>query len=100
MKFFVRFTDTILEDLERNTSIITTNANGADIDPKIVTGLCAFGAYDSEEQAIEKANLLKACAFFDIHEFSVLTGVESNGIKGSLGTVVLEAKLVSRHKIN
>ena len=48
-KYYLRFTETIEEDIERGTSILTNHNN------EIADGLCAFGPFES----IEK---LESCA--------------------------------------
>jgi hypothetical protein len=98
MRYFIRFTDTIEQDIERGTSIITCDRNGIDIDPMIVSGLCAFGYYDSIEQCLEEAPKKAKWFDFGTKTFAILLGYRSD-VEGSIGCVVEEPRLVSIHNL-
>jgi hypothetical protein len=97
--YFIRFSDTIEKDIERNTSILTTTEQGYKTGGEIVEGLCAFGEYDDIEYCHKKAQILQSIIHFEVENYSILYGRRSLGKSGSLGCVVLDAKLISTHKI-
>lgn len=93
MKYFIRFTETIQEDIKRNTSILTNHDN------LVVDGLCVFYGEDSIEATIKKAHLYGKSVADDGDSFSILKGKETNGETGTLGTVITDIELISTHKL-
>lgn len=93
MNYFIRFSETIENDIERGTSILTNHDN------LIIDGLCAFYGGETIEAAHSKA------AFWGKHTadngdtYSILIGRETNGKRGSLGTVIVNAELISKHTL-
>ena len=98
MRYFIRFTDNIQQDIERGTSIITVDKNGKDAS-EIVNGLCAFGYYktieDCHNEAIKKGKIFEN---FGANHYAIIRGYRSE-IEGSIGCVVEEPELLSIHKI-
>ena len=94
MEYYIRFTETILTDIERNTSILT---NHEDL---IVDGLCVFYGESTIEKTIKKAHMYARRVADEGDSFSILTGRETNGKTGTLGTVITEIELVSTHTYN
>jgi hypothetical protein len=86
MNYFIRFSDTIEADIERGTSILTNHNN------LIVDGLCAFYGGETIESAHDKAAFWKRITSAE-ESYHILTGRETNGKKGSIGTVIINAKM-------
>jgi hypothetical protein len=93
MSFYIRFTETIKEDIERNTSILTNH------DDLIVEGLCVFFGENDIEKTIKKAHLYGKSVANNGDSYAILKGKETNGKKGSLGTVITNVELVSVYKL-
>jgi hypothetical protein len=93
MNYFIRFSESIEVDIERMTSILTNHDN------LIIDGLCAFYGGETIEEAHKKANFWGKHTADNGDTYCILTGRETNGKKGTLGTVIVDAKLVSKHKI-
>lgn len=91
--YFARFTETIKEDIERGTSIITCDNNGHDQEDQIVEGLCAFGPFEDIEDAHKKAKFMSR--FFG-KQYSIIKG-NRGPIEGSMGQVCEEPVFVSSH---
>lgn len=88
--YFVRLTSTIEEDIERGTSVLTSHNN------MVADGLCAFGPTKSINEAHELASKLHKW-WPDDSEYAIITGYESFGKKGSVGTVCSSPILISKH---
>ena len=97
--YFIRFTDTINEDIKRGTSVITVNSEGVETSPVVVEGLCVFGGYSTIGKAQQKANFLQKIIGFEVGSYSILTGLKDSEITGSLGTVIKNIQLVANYKI-
>jgi hypothetical protein len=82
MIFFIRFTSSIENDIERGTSWNT----GTD---EVIDGLCAFYGMNTLEETIKRAKVLSGVVGNE-GEFAVIVkAVENvNAKKGSLGVVI------------
>ena len=88
--YFIRFTETIEEDIKRNTSILTNHDN------LIVEGLCAFFGEDTIEKTHERAqNFGKLTANAGDTYVIVEANEVWNSKTGTLGTVIENCKIIS-----
>lgn len=91
--YYIRFTETIEDDIKRNTSILTNHDN------LVVDGLCAFFGGNDIESTIKKARMLGKYVCDPGDTFAILKGVETNGKTGTLGTVITDIELISTHTL-
>ena len=92
MALFIRFTETIENDIEIGTSILTNHNN------EVAEGLCAFGPFENKEKAIKCVNFWQKFYPDENEHYSLLEADEVLFCKkGSLGTIIKNISIIEKH---